>query len=133
MREAVQSIKNMQTELERIQSKLERLSGTLKFEQRSLNAPLEKITSDLDSMLDLGYDILLIEQGDYSTAVNDLTFTDQFIDLIISHLMHLQKGDKVRLTRQQDDMISNINKHLMHVQGSLMIVLNTFNKNAENN
>lgn len=133
MREAVQSIKNMQTELERIQSKLERLSGTLKFEQRSLNAPLEKITSDLDSMLDLGYDILLIEQGDYSTAVNDLTFTDQFIDLIISHLMHLQKGDKVRLTRQQDDTISNINKHLMHVQGSLMIVLNTFNKNAENN
>lgn len=133
MREAVQSIKNMQTELERIQSKLERLSGTLKFEQRSLNAPLEKITSDLDSMLDLGYDILLIEQGDYSTAVNDLTFTDQFIDLIISHLMHLQKSDKVRLTRQQDDMISNINKHLMHVQGSLMIVLNTFNKNAENN
>ncbi|WEV57282.1 hypothetical protein [Ligilactobacillus acidipiscis] len=133
MRDAVQNIKNMQTELERIQSKLERLSGTLKFEQRSLNAPLEKITSDLDSMLDLGYDILLIEQGDYSTAVNDLTFTDQFIDLIISHLMHLQKGDKVRLTRQQDDMISNINKHLMHVQGSLMIVLNTFNKNAENN
>lgn len=133
MREAVQSIKNMQTELERIQSKLERLSSTLKFEQRSLNAPLEKITSDLDSMLDLGYDILLIEQGDYSTAVNDLTFTDQFIDLIISHLMHLQKGAKVRLTRQQDDMISNINKQLMHVQGSLMIVLNNFNKNAENN
>lgn len=126
MKNAIQNIKNMQKELDSIQNKLEDLISSLKFEQRSLNAPLTKITSDLDAMLDLEYNILLINQGDYSTALNDLTFTDQFIDLIISHLMHLQKSDSVKLTRQQDEMISGINKHLMHVQGSLMIVLNSF-------
>lgn len=126
MKNAIQNIKNMQKELDSIQNKLEDLISSLKFEQRSLNAPLTKITSDLDAMLDLEYNILLINQGDYSTALNDLTFTDQFIDLIISHLMHLQKSGSVKLTRQQDEMISGINKHLMHVQGSLMIVLNSF-------
>lgn len=133
MEKTIQSIKNMQKELNSIEDKIEKLTNSLKFEQHSLNAPLNKISSDLDSMLDLEYDIHLIDQGDYSTAINDLTFTDQFIDLIISHLMHLQRDKNVKLTRKQDDMISDVNQHLMHVQGSLMIVLNSFNTNTESN
>ena len=131
MANAIQNINNMEKELERVQNKLEALTNSLKFEQRTLSAPLQKITDDLDSMLDLEYDALLLKQGDYSTAINDLTFTDQFLDLVISHLMHIQKNKKVKLTRKQDDDISNINQHLMHIQGSLMIVLNSFSTDNE--
>src|SRR5699024_5125396 len=131
MANAIQNINNMEKELERVQNKLEALTNSLKFEQRTLTAPLQKIADDLDSMLDLEYDALLLKQGDYSTAINDLTFTDQFLDLIISHLMHIQKNKKVKLTSKQDDDINNIIQHLMHIQGSLMIVLNSFSTDNE--
>ena len=131
MSNAIQNINNVEKELNSVQNKLASLTNSLKFEQRTLTAPLQKITDDLDSMLDLEYDALLLKQGDYSTAINDLTFTDQFLDLVISHLMHIQKNKKVKLTRKQDDDISNINQHLMHIQGSLMIVLNSFSTDNE--
>lgn len=131
MSNAIQNINNMEKELNSVQNKLASLANSLKFEQRTLTAPLQKIVDDLDSMLDLKYDALLLKQGDYLTAINDLTFTDQFLDLVISHLMHIQKNKKVKLTRKQDDDISNINQHLMHIQGSLMIVLNSFSTDNE--
>lgn len=131
MSNAIQNINNMEKELNSVQNKLASLTNSLKFEQRTLTAPLQKIVDDLDSMLDLKYDALLLKQGDYSTAINDLTFTDQFLDLVISHLMHIQKNKKIKLTRKQDDDISNINQHLMHIQGSLMIVLNSFSTDNE--
>lgn len=131
MERTLRNINNMQLELEKVQAKLEELENSLKFEQHTIRTPLNKIITDLDAQIDLEYDITLIEQGDYSTAINDLTFTDQFIDLIISHLIHLQRNTHVKLTSQQDETISIVNKQLMHIQGSLMIVLNTFNTNTE--
>ncbi|HIW89912.1 MAG TPA: hypothetical protein H9869_08605 [Candidatus Ligilactobacillus excrementipullorum] len=131
MDRTLQSIKNMQLELDKIQQKLTNLEASLKFEQHTLKAPLNKIITDLDSLVDLEYNLVLIQQGDLSTSLNDLTFIDQFIDLIISHLMHIQRNTNVKLSRQQDATISDINQNLMHVQGSLMIVMNSFNLDTE--
>lgn len=131
MDRTLQSIKNMQLELDKIQQKLTNLEASLKFEQHTLKAPLNKIITDLDSLVDLEYNLVLIQQGDLSTSLNDLTFIDQFIDLIISHLMHIQRNPNVKLSRQQDETISDINQNLMHVQGSLMIVMNSFNLDTE--
>ncbi|WP_229717869.1 hypothetical protein [Ligilactobacillus salitolerans] len=131
MERAVQNINNMITELDQVQKNIQGLIATLKFEQKALRAPLEKIVNDLDSLIDLEYDIFLLNSGDYSTAVNDLTFTDQYLDLVISHLMHLQRNTKIKISRNQDETISAINKHLMHIQGSLMIVLNQFKTDEE--
>ncbi|GKS81961.1 hypothetical protein LPAF129_16470 [Ligilactobacillus pabuli] len=131
MDRTLQSIKNMQLELDKIQQKLTNLEASLKFEQHTLKAPLNKIITDLDSLVDLEYNLVLIQQGDLSTSLNDLTFIDQFIDLIISHLMHIQRNTNVKLSRQQDETISDINQNLMHVQGSLMIVMNSFNLDTE--
>ncbi len=131
MEQAIRNINNMSKELDRILDQLEKLSLSLKFEQQLLRTPLNKIIADLESMVDLEYDAALIKDGNYSTALNDLTFTDQFFDLVISHLMHLQRNTQVKLTRQQDALISKINKQLMHVQGSLTLVLNMFDTNTE--
>lgn len=131
MDRTLQSIKNMQLELDKIQQKLTNLEASLKFEQHTLKAPLNKIITDLDSLVNLEYNLVLIQQGDLSTSLNDLTFIDQFIDLIISHLMHIQRNPNVKLSRQQDETISDINQNLMHVQGSLMIVMNSFNLDTE--
>lgn len=131
MDRTLQNIKNMQHELDKIQQKLTSLESSLKFEQHTIKAPLNKIITDLDTLVDLEYNIVLIQQGDLSTALNDLTFIDQFIDLIISHLMHIQRNTNVKLSRQQDETISEVNQGLMHVQGSLMIVMNSFNLDTE--
>src|SRR5699024_2142310 len=99
MDNTLQSIKTMQLELDKIQQKLTNLEASLKIEQHTLKAPLNKIITDLDSLVDLEYNLVLIQQGDLSTSLNDLTFIDQFIDLIISHLMHIQRNPNVKLSR----------------------------------